>query len=265
MSGGLLKFNQLFKTSSSPSQLQLHQHQQSSQQSTPCTYKTKQSFTNTLSVFFFQYLQSNKMTATPTRLSANERALIQPRELPLNISPEMCTGKTYIVTGANVGLGLEASRHLVKAGAAKVIMTARNVEAGEAARADVESSTGIKGVAEVWHLDLSKFASVTAFAEKAKGLERIDAIIQNAAVAIPADSSLMEGHLATLTVNVISTSLLAILLLPKLTADAVKFGYTPSITFVSSGTCFDMGDYWKTIAEDPIVKMDNDENARMKA
>lgn len=205
------------------------------------------------------------MTTKSAPLSANERALIQPRELPLNISPEMCTGKTYIVTGANVGLGLEASRHLVKAGAAKVIMTARNLEAGEAARADVESTTGIKGVAEVWNLDLSKFASVTAFAEKAKGLERIDAIVQNAAVAIPPDNSLVEGHLPTLTVNVISTTLLAILLLPKLTADAAKFGYTPSISCVTSGTCFDMGDYWKTIAEDPILNMDNDENARLKS
>lgn len=205
------------------------------------------------------------MTTKPTMLSANERALRQPRELPLKISSEMCTGKTYIVTGANVGLGLEASRHLVQAGAAKVVMTARNLEAGETARADIESTTGIKGVAEVWHLDLSKFTSVTAFAEKAKSLERIDAIVQNAAVAITGDNSLMEGHLPTLTVNVISTTLLAILLLPKLTADATKFNYTPTISVVTSGTCFDLGDYWKAIAEDPIEKMDNDENASMKS
>ncbi len=51
--------------------------------------------------------------------------------LPLLVTTETCSGGTYIVTGANTGLGLEASKHLVAVGAAKVIMAVRNIAAGE--------------------------------------------------------------------------------------------------------------------------------------
>ncbi|KAL7933151.1 hypothetical protein V8C35DRAFT_280985 [Trichoderma chlorosporum] len=155
------------------------------------------------------------------------RVPVQTLDLPLKISKELCAGRTYIVTGANVGLGLEAARHLVGVGASKVILAVRNLKAGEAAKKDVEASTGINGVAEVWHLDLSSYASVRAFASKAvETLERIDAIIENAAVAGLEEKA--EGHHLTTTVNVISTFLLAVLLLPKLRSDAAKFGYPAS-------------------------------------
>lgn len=197
------------------------------------------------------------------KLCANERAMIQKRELPLLITKELCAGRTYIVTGANIGLGLEAARHLVGIGAEKVILAVRNLEAGEEAKKDIEESTGIKGVAEVWHLDLSSFASVRAFAFKAiEALGRIEAIIENAAVASTHGEA--EGHVITMTVNVISTFLLAILLLPKLRSDAAKFGYTPRISIVTSGTGLDLGEYWATIAEDPLVKMDADTDLGMK-
>lgn len=93
---------------------------------------------------------------------------------------ESCKGQTYIVTGANAGLGLEASRHLVRLGAEKVIMACRNLEKGEAAVKDIEQSTQRKGVAEVWSLDLSSFESVKEFAKKINDLKRIDAIVENA-------------------------------------------------------------------------------------
>ncbi|KAL7904839.1 NAD(P)-binding protein [Trichoderma velutinum] len=189
----------------------------------------------------------------------------QTRELPLKISKELCAGRTYIVTGANVGLGREAARHLVGVGAAKVIMAVRNLEAGEAARKDIVASTGIDGVAEVWHLDLSNYASVRAFASKVtESLSRIDAVIENAAVA-ESDNTKAEGHWLTLTVNVISTLLLAILLLPKLRSDSVKFGYTPRLCIVSSSVGLDLGDYWAEIKDDPIVKMDADNALGMKS
>ncbi|KAL6890805.1 hypothetical protein GGI43DRAFT_425299 [Trichoderma evansii] len=197
-------------------------------------------------------------------MSANEKAMVQKRELPLLITKELCAGRTYIVTGSNIGLGLEAARHLVGIGAEKVIIAVRNLEAGEEAKKDIEESTGIKGVAEVWHLDLSSFASVRAFSFKAiESLGRIEAVIENAAVA--STSGEAEGHVLTMTVNVISTFLLAILLLPKLRSDAAKFGYTPRINIVSSGVGLDLGEYWATIADDPLVKMDADTELGMKS
>ncbi|RFU75817.1 short-chain dehydrogenase [Trichoderma arundinaceum] len=197
-------------------------------------------------------------------MAAIDLALAQKRELPLKISKELCAGRTYIVTGANVGLGLEAARHLVGVGAGKIIMAVRNIEAGEAAKESIEASTGIKDVAEVWHLDLSRYESVRAFAFKAiETLDRIEAVIENAAVASLDGKA--EGHHIVLTVNVISTFLLAILLLPKLRTDSAKFGYSPRLSIVSSGTGLDLGEYWAKISEDPIVNMDADDALGMNS
>ena len=93
-----------------------------------------------------------------------------------------CTGKTIIVTGANVGLGLEAARHYVRLNAEKVILACRSMEKGEAAKQDIEATTKRNGVVEVWSLDLSSYDSVKAFAERAKSLKRLDSIVENAGI-----------------------------------------------------------------------------------
>jgi NAD(P)-dependent dehydrogenase (short-subunit alcohol dehydrogenase family) len=48
-------------------------------------------------------------------------------------------GKTIIVTGANSGCGLEASRAFAR-GRARVVLACRNVEKAEAARSDILAS-----------------------------------------------------------------------------------------------------------------------------
>jgi NAD(P)-dependent dehydrogenase (short-subunit alcohol dehydrogenase family) len=186
----------------------------------------------------------------------------QPHNLPLHISREKCAGKTYIVTGANVGLGLEAAKHLVAVGAAKVIMAVRNVSAGETAKAEIEAATGTSGVAEVWAIDLSSYESVKAFAKRAADLERIDALIENAGVAA-FERTKAEGHLINITVNVISTLLLAVLLLPKMSEDAKKFGIVPHIVAVSSRIGFDMEANWNLIKSDPLVEVENEEHKEL--
>src|SRR4051812_6163623 len=98
-------------------------------------------------------------------------------KLPVVVDKTTCYGKTYIVTGANVGLGLETARHLVRSSALRVILGVRNTSAGKAAKADIERTTGRKGVVEVWHLDLASSESVKTFASKAeKDLDRIDGV-----------------------------------------------------------------------------------------
>ena len=57
-------------------------------------------------------------------------------------------------------------------------------------------------------------------------LERIDILLENAGIATGA-FKLVEGHESTVTVNVISTFLLAFLLLPKLQETAQKFNTKP--------------------------------------
>lgn len=55
-------------------------------------------------------------------------------------------GRTVIVTGANTGLGQEAARHFVRLGASTLIIACRTVSKGEAAKKDIEQSTGRTGV-----------------------------------------------------------------------------------------------------------------------
>jgi NAD(P)-dependent dehydrogenase (short-subunit alcohol dehydrogenase family) len=67
-------------------------------------------------------------------------------------------GQTVIVTGSNVGLGKEAARHIARLGVSKLILAVRNVDAGEEAKGDIESTTNCgKMVIEVWQLDLSSY------------------------------------------------------------------------------------------------------------
>jgi NAD(P)-dependent dehydrogenase (short-subunit alcohol dehydrogenase family) len=187
----------------------------------------------------------------------------QRRNLPLLATRETCSGGTYIVTGSNTGLGFEAAKHLVALGAAKVILAVRNVNAGEKAKASIESATGTSNVAEVWALDLSSYDSVKAFARRVdKNLDRIDALIENAAVAV-SQGTLAEGHLLPVTVNVLSTLLLAVLLLPKMGEIGRRFGILPHVVIVTSRIGFQVEADWNKIKSNPLHLIDEGEGLPM--
>jgi len=144
-----------------------------------------------------------------------------------------CSGRTFIVTGANTGLGKEAARHLVALNAARVIITSRNASKGEAAAKDIERTTGRKGIVEVWNLDLENYDNVKAFAQRVNGLKRLDAILENAGISTTTFRE-TAGNESTITTNVVSTFLLALLVLPKLQETAATYNITPTLTIVSS-------------------------------
>lgn len=73
----------------------------------------------------------------------------QYKKLPILTNESTCSGKTYIVTGSNSGLGLETARHLVEFAASCIVLAVRNLTAGETARKEIEKSTGRKGVIKV--------------------------------------------------------------------------------------------------------------------
>lgn len=147
-------------------------------------------------------------------------------------------GKTAIVTGSNIGLGLEAARHFTRLGAAKVILAVRSTNKGEEAKKDIEKTTGVKNVVEVWQLDMSSYQSVLDFAARAeKELERLDIALLNAGISA-GKFEVFEQDESTITVNVVSTFLLALALLPKLKATSVKFNTRPNLTITASEVHF---------------------------
>ncbi len=87
------------------------------------------------------------------------------------------SGKTYIVTGANSGVGLETSRQLVKQGA-HVIMACRRVEAGEE---EAKSFSQLRGSYEVMKVDFANLLSVREFVgEFLNKYNRLDGLMCNA-------------------------------------------------------------------------------------
>ena len=144
------------------------------------------------------------------------------------------SGQTIIVTGANTGLGLEAARHFVRLDAAKVILAVRTPSKGEAAAASIEQSMGKSGVAEVWQLDLCSNDSIIRFAERVdKELDEVHVVVENAGV-LYYDFQTAEGDEMNIKVNVVSTLMLGLLLLPKLRSTALKTGKKTVLTFVAS-------------------------------
>jgi Short-chain alcohol dehydrogenase of unknown specificity len=164
---------------------------------------------------------------------------IQKLNLPLLATPAHCAGKTYIVTGANSGLGFHAALHLAKLGAGRLILAVRNLAAGEEAKARILSAVpDAKTVIEVWSLDLAKYNTIVQFANRAeRELERIDGLIENAGVC-PGKREIAEGRVSAITVNVVGTLLLLALMLPGMGRKAKKYGEVARLVVVSSSLGF---------------------------
>ena len=143
------------------------------------------------------------------------------------------TGQTVIVTGSNVGLGLEAARWFVRLDAAKVILAVRSLSKGEDAKRSIEESEDRPGVVEVWSLDLSSYESVKDCAKKAESLDRLDVLVENAGI-VTFKWSMMEENESTITTNVVSPLLHAVLSLPKMRETSIKFNTTPKLVFTAS-------------------------------
>ncbi|KAK3995040.1 putative Dehydrogenase/reductase [Cladorrhinum sp. PSN332] len=144
------------------------------------------------------------------------------------------TDKTIIITGGNRGLGLEAVRHYVRLGAARVIIACRSTESGEAAKASITLPPDSNTVIEVWPLDLCSFESVKAFCRRAqKELDRLDVLLLNAGVAM-GDVEFSEGYETTITTNVISTFFVAVKLLPLLRRTGIERNEESRLTIVAS-------------------------------
>ncbi|WRT63306.1 uncharacterized protein IL334_000211 [Kwoniella shivajii] len=149
-------------------------------------------------------------------------------------------GKVYITTGGNsekIGIGLEVAKHLIQRGASKVILAVRNIQSGEKAKHDIlhHVKAGCKSEVEVWKVDMNSFESVKTFAEKCEGLDRLDGVALNAGILAPDKlEKTPDGHEATIQVNVLSPTYLALLLAPILEKSASVTGQKGKIVFTGS-------------------------------
>ena len=123
-------------------------------------------------------------------------------------------GKCFIVTGANTGLGFEASRVLAARGA-RVLLACRDKGKAEIAMAQIRQATPRADLAFL-PLDQADLASVRTAAELAAKEPRIDVLVNNAGVMTPPLMRTKQGFELQFGVNHLGTFALTVLLLPKL-------------------------------------------------
>jgi NAD(P)-dependent dehydrogenase (short-subunit alcohol dehydrogenase family) len=138
------------------------------------------------------------------------------------------TGRTFIVTGANSGLGLATTRQLARRGA-HVIMAVRSAAKGRRAVADLVAAQPDASL-ELRGLDLADLDSVRAFADRvhADGVQ-IDVVVNNAGVMMPPRTLSPQGHEIQFAGNHLGHFALTGLLL-----DILQTGRDPRVVTVSS-------------------------------
>ncbi|HEV7624609.1 MAG TPA: oxidoreductase [Amnibacterium sp.] len=118
------------------------------------------------------------------------------------------TGRTIVVTGANSGIGFEASRRLAAAGA-HVVLACRSLDRGR------EAADRIDGSTEVRELDTGSLASVRAFAQ---AFDRpVDVLVNNAGIMAVDEAQSTDGYELQLATNFLGPFALTGLLLDRLT------------------------------------------------
>ncbi|KAH8435028.1 6-phosphogluconolactonase sol3 [Aspergillus melleus] len=155
-----------------------------------------------------------------------------PKPLPTSVNLQ---GQAAIITGSNVGLGLEAAKQLSARGLSHLILAVRTVSKGEAAKEEIlRDNPSSTCTIEVWELDQESFDSVRAFGERAQALQRLDLVILSAGVKLLEYKKAKTGHEMNVQINHLGTSLLSLLLLPVLQKTASTQGTPSRLTIVTS-------------------------------
>lgn len=143
------------------------------------------------------------------------RTTWDPRSLP------ELSGRTYLVTGSNAGLGYFSCEQLVRAGA-RVFMTGRHPNRLSAARAALRRRVpdAAPDAAEILVLDTSNLGSVRSAAASVRGRGGLDGVLLNAGIVHPPKKreTTIDGHEVVFATNALGHFALAGELLTSLAA-----------------------------------------------
>lgn len=148
---------------------------------------------------------------------------------PADPAPDALAGAVVAVTGANSGLGKATALGAARLGA-EVRMLCRNVEKGEAARAEILAE--VPGAAlHVDRCDVSDLASLPTVAhELAARVPRLRALVHNAGILPPERAETRDGHELALATHVLGPHVLTDALRGPLASDG-----DGRVVFVVSG------------------------------
>ncbi len=152
------------------------------------------------------------------------------------------SGKVFVVTGANSGIGFEAARNFAARGA-RVVLICRSEERGGAALARIEQETG-NDQGRLYIADFSSLESVSALADRLlEDFLKIDVLCNNAGSANGRRTETREGFETTFVTNHLSGFLLTKKLMPALerasTSGLARVVFTSSYGHENSPLDFD--------------------------
>lgn len=152
------------------------------------------------------------------------------------------SGKNYVVTGANSGIGLFSARRFAQLGA-NVALVCRNEQRGREAVAEIIATTGNENIS-LYLADFSSLASVNEMADKLlRDIPQIDVLCNNAGGANGSRTVTDEGFETTFVSNHLSGFLLTKKLLPAVLKAAdeglARIIFTSSYGHFNSALDFD--------------------------
>ena len=158
------------------------------------------------------------------------------------MSQATLSGKNYVVTGANSGIGLFSARRFAQLGA-NVALVCRNEQRGREAVAQIIATTGNENIS-LYLADFSSLASVSLMADNLlRDIPKIDVLCNNAGGANGSRMVTKEGFETTFVSNHLSCFLLTKKLLPAILngagEDLVRIVFTSSYGHFNSALDFD--------------------------
>lgn len=152
------------------------------------------------------------------------------------------SGKNYVVTGANSGIGLFSARRFAQLGA-NVALVCRNEQRGLEAVAQIIATTGNENIS-LYLADFSSLASVSLMADNLlRDIPKIDVLCNNAGGANGSRIVTKEGFETTFVSNHLSSFLLTKKLLPAILngagEDLARIVFTSSYGHFNSALDFD--------------------------